>query len=120
MKTNTELLMNALCWQGGTVHQVARETGLSALEILELDKHIPDNVIAYAAGERSVRLNVVDICGPAYRACSYRPEKLSFWRGVLAAMQQKVSDSMENEDEWQSIDPGYFWEELAVIEKESK
>lgn len=92
MKTNTELLMNALGWQGGTVHQVARETGLSVLEILELDKHGFDNVIAYAAGQRSVRLNVLDICAPAYRSPAHlRPEKLSFWQGVLAEMQIKES-----------------------------
>lgn len=41
MKTNTEFLMNALGWQGGTVHQVAQETGLSVMEILELHKYAP-------------------------------------------------------------------------------
>lgn len=34
--TNTELLMKALGWQGGTVHQVARETGLTVMQILDL------------------------------------------------------------------------------------
>lgn len=32
----------------------------------------------------------------------------------------KANDPGENPDEWESIDPGFFWEELAVIEKESK
>lgn len=34
--TNTELLMKALGWQGGTVHQVARETGITVSQILDL------------------------------------------------------------------------------------
>ncbi len=36
MKTNTELLMGALGWQGGTIHQVAAETGLKQMDILNL------------------------------------------------------------------------------------
>lgn len=35
--TNTELLMRALGWQGGTVHQVAHSTGLSVQQVLDLD-----------------------------------------------------------------------------------
>lgn len=36
MKTNTELLMQALGWQGGTVHQVAKDTRITVSQILEL------------------------------------------------------------------------------------
>lgn len=38
MKTNTELLMNVLGWQGGTVHQVSSVTCLKVVTILDLDK----------------------------------------------------------------------------------
>lgn len=34
MKTNTEVIMNALGWQGGTIHQVARELGVTTDRIL--------------------------------------------------------------------------------------
>lgn len=44
MKTNTELLMNVLGWQGGTVHQVAKATGLAVLTILDLDKRKAEDV----------------------------------------------------------------------------
>lgn len=37
MKTNTELLMQSLGWQDGTVHHVSIATGLKVETILELD-----------------------------------------------------------------------------------
>lgn len=104
MKTNTELLMNALGWQGGTVHQVARETGLSVLEILDLDKYYPadgDNRSAaymfvgqvragqgfkrglLLTNEHSQRISGDDFTGY---------DNVMYWRGVLATMQQKESD----------------------------
>ena len=96
MKTNTELLMNALGWQGGTVHQVARETGLSVLEILDLDKYLPADGDSCAASFMFVgQVRALEIplqaseytqVGPDYR------DRLMYWRGVLDTMQQKESD----------------------------
>lgn len=84
--TNTELLMKALGWQGGTVHQVASDTGLTVSEVLNLHTAPISNRIAYDHGLKAVKLDVVDICGyQAYRICAYRPDRISFWRGVLDA-----------------------------------
>lgn len=85
MTTTTLHLMHSLGWQGGTVHQVASETGLTVLEVLNLHSSPVSNQIAYDHGVKALRLAVVDICGAAYRSCSYRPDRISFWRGVLDA-----------------------------------
>lgn len=37
----TLVLMHALGWQGGTVHQVSQATGLDVQTILNLDEHTP-------------------------------------------------------------------------------
>lgn len=43
MRTNTEHLMNALGWQGGTIHQLAKALGLTVETILFLgEKKILD------------------------------------------------------------------------------
>ena len=34
-KSNCEIACLLLCWQGGTIHQVSHETGLTVVEILE-------------------------------------------------------------------------------------
>lgn len=84
--TNTEYLMKALGWQGGTIHQVARETGLTVLEVLNLHTLPVASPIAYDHGLKAVKLGVVDISGcQAYSVCAYRPDRISFWRGVLDA-----------------------------------
>jgi len=36
MKTNTELLIQALGWQSGTVHEVAQQTGMTVSQVSEL------------------------------------------------------------------------------------
>lgn len=84
--TNTEYLMRALGWQGGTVHQVARDTGLTVWEVLDLHTCPISNRIAYDHGVKAVKFGVVAISGyQAYRVCAYRPDRISFWRGVLDA-----------------------------------
>lgn len=40
MKTRTELVMNAIGWQGGTVHQLCRELGLDVVKFL---RHEPES-----------------------------------------------------------------------------
>ena len=36
--TNTEYLMRSFGWQGGTVHQVSRRSGISVMAILDLHR----------------------------------------------------------------------------------
>lgn len=95
MKTNTELLMNALGWQGGTVHQVAQETGLSVLEILSLDKYYPADsdiraITYHFAGKRRCEegLSVVGYDWQGY-------DNVMYWCGVLDAMKEKESGSLK-------------------------
>lgn len=96
MKTNTELLMNALGWQGGTVHQVAQETRLSVLEILDLDKYLPADgdsraeSFMFAGSVRALEkvLNPVDYKDPNLDGY----DLLMYWRGVLATMRDKELD----------------------------
>ena len=89
MITNTLHLMHSLRTKGGTVHQVARATGLTVSEILDLHALPVDNVISYDHGLTAARLDVVDISGYAYSVCNYKPERISFWRGVLDAYSTK-------------------------------
>lgn len=90
MKTNTELLMMALGWQGGTVHQVAQATGLKVETILNLDeknKTITDpyQLAMYNGGY----LWLVNGGGEKNIDKDSRGYPL-FWLGVLDAMKQKV------------------------------
>lgn len=89
MITNTLHLMHSLRTKGGTVHQVAKSTGLTVSEILDLHLAPVANVIAYDHGLKAARLDVVDVSGYAYNTCDYKPERISFWRGVLDAYSTK-------------------------------
>lgn len=55
MITNTLHLMHVLGWQGGTVHQVARETGLTVGEILDLDTITAQHADPYKTGYLAVK-----------------------------------------------------------------
>lgn len=96
MRTNTELLMNALGWQGGTVHQVARETGLSVLEILDLDKYLPadgdSRGASYMFGGQVKALEIPLQASEYTKVGDNSYDRLMYWRGVLDTMQQKESD----------------------------
>ena len=83
--TNTELLMKALGWKGGTIHQVANETGLTVLEVLNLHDLPATSSIAYDHGLKALQRAVVYICGAVYCSCAHKPDRISFWRGVLDA-----------------------------------
>ncbi|QYC52631.1 hypothetical protein [Salmonella phage SSBI34] len=85
MKTNTELLMAALGWQGGTVHQVARETGLTVSEILDLHK-IQD--VTYNAPRRQGRIDADEKCVKVVYLArkeqfKLKPLLISYWFGVV-------------------------------------
>lgn len=76
-KTNTELLCNALGWQGGTVHQVAQETGLSVHDII-YTKNVSDEK-EFDAGWSALAQ------GRIQEMKSEKQGNLAWWLGVAAA-----------------------------------
>ncbi len=74
----SNLLMIALGWQGGTIHQVARETGLSVSQILDLDKVQPDmskdELTPYACG-------MMYGCTPEHH--KHYNGNIQYWSGVV-------------------------------------
>lgn len=85
MKTNTELLMNALGWQGGTVHQVARQTGLTVLEILDIHNFYD---VTYNIQRSQGRVDADEKCVKAvYQArkeqFTTKETLISYWAGVV-------------------------------------
>ena len=86
-KTTTEFLMNALGWQGGTVHQVSRATGLDVLTILSLkDCKIEDvyQLEMYNTGKRWILGGGCEKTIPKDRK-GYP----LFWLGVLDGQKEK-------------------------------
>lgn len=78
------LLMIHHGWQGGTIHQVAKETGLTVAEILNLDSVVPqksnldgmsDYYMGYHVGHLKVDLKLV-------------ADKVQYWRGVCEHVRQ--------------------------------
>lgn len=91
MKTNTELLMMALGWQGGTVHQVAHETGLTVSEILDLDTfwqvvyNTPRRIGRIDASGDNVKYVYLNRC----KEFITKAALISYWYGVLQGMKEK-------------------------------
>lgn len=87
--TNTELLCFAFGWQGGTVHQVAAETGLTVQEIIETNRNqewIGEETSAngwFAARTCSLEFNLKNNF-PKNKG------KLSFWMGVAKGIESKL------------------------------
>ena len=121
MKTNKQHLCTALGIIGdGCFRTISELTGLSVDEIINLHEYYPADGDNRAAAYMFV--------GTHRQMRGFKPEfpvtetttgydRVMYWRGVLAAMQQKESEYPEGNEEYQSIDPGYFWEELADTEK---
>lgn len=86
MKTNTELLMNALGWQGGTVHQVAAVTGLKVATILDLDKETAGDVYQLEMYNGGYRWAIEG--GKENNVPKDRRGYPLFWAGVLDATKQ--------------------------------
>jgi len=85
MENPTILLMHAIGWQGGTVHQVAEHTGLPVPDILSLHKHEPYSGLNSSAcsGWTSVRT-----CSLEWNQERIFPKyhgNIDFWSGVLQA-----------------------------------
>lgn len=99
MITNTERLMHVLGWQGGTVHQVATETGLTVSDILDLDTITAQHADPYKTGYLAVKHGLKGIAAlglqqydPAVYGDQrhlFRARLVSFWRGVLDAEKAK-------------------------------
>lgn len=77
--------MNALGWQGGTVHQVASATFLDVITILDLDTFPLYNAPAYGYGYDDGRGESLTI------PVSFSRESLiSYWQGVIAGMKDNL------------------------------
>jgi hypothetical protein len=90
--TNTELLCLALGWQGGTVHQVAEETGLDVSEIINGNRH-SEAQEAFANGWFALRT-----CTLAFnreRNFPARRGQLGFWMGVAKAQELRLQGMAE-------------------------
>lgn len=76
--------MTAFGWQGGTIHQLAKVTGLTTSQILEIDKHIPENKTDNSLGWFAYRT-----CSLEHRVNVCFPERLGnidYWHGVWRAV----------------------------------
>lgn len=97
--TNTGYLMKALGWQGGTVHQVARATGLTVSEILDLDTITAQHANPYKTGYLAVKhglpcvaalgLQKYDPAAYGDQSHLFRARLVSYWRGALDAQKAK-------------------------------
>lgn len=86
--TTTELLCRALGWQGGTIHQVAAETGLSTKQILDGDELRYSNMEGTGNGWVAWRT-----CDAGYRQSVLYPKRkgdAGFWYGVARAIECEI------------------------------
>lgn len=83
MKTNTELLMNALGWQGGTVHQVAAATGLTVQMILDIERYPLLNNECFESGR--VDSNYLPITPPDLSLIGL----VNYYQGVISGIKNK-------------------------------
>lgn len=80
----SNLLMIAQGWQGGTIHQVAKVTGLSINEIMELhtvqrEKSKLDGLSDYDLGYHHSHIKT---------DMSIIRDKMQYWRGVIESVRQ--------------------------------
>ena len=85
---NTMHLMKALGWQGGTIHQVSKETGLTALQILDLDTYT--NLVYNTPRRLGMRDMEQGIVKTEYTKHNTPgdPMCISYWYGVLMASKE--------------------------------
>lgn len=86
MKTRTELLMQALGWQGGTVHDICHYVGIDAHKFLYTD--IPSN--QKMMGDEWFMGTCISTNSMEYRHTTLVPKyqgKLNFWLGVCRSME---------------------------------
>lgn len=79
----TLALMKALGWQGGTVHQLAQETGLDVSDIIAgIPKDLHNVYSDYVEGWYTIK-----VCPPESRGRRFSANKgkRDFWRGVIEA-----------------------------------
>lgn len=87
--TRTEALCRVLGWQGGTVHQVAAETGLTVEQILYSSATDTSLASKYTGGWFAART-----CGLEHNRAKVFPQHkgdLDFWIGAADGMIQKAN-----------------------------
>lgn len=90
---NTQCLMIALGWQGGTVHQVSEEIGVSVQDILY--KKI-DRIEAMSFDYQSAWF-AVRTCSQSFFLSNIAPKQhgnVLFWHGVIQAVNASYPDDM--------------------------
>ena len=85
MENPTILLMHAIGWQGGTVHQVAEYTGLSVPDILSLQKHEPYSGLNSPDGAGWSCIRTCSLEWNRERIFPKYHGNIDFWAGVLQA-----------------------------------
>jgi hypothetical protein len=86
--------MDAFGWQGGTIHQLAEETGLDIFQILDIDKSEPSSKRIdsdYSRGRFAF-----NTCSVEFNLKNNYPKKkgnLDFWSGVFSASLEKNKDN---------------------------
>lgn len=86
MKTRTELLMQALGYQGGTVHQICAEVGIGVDEFLYTEVHPSDKMM----GDHWFMGTCFNTCSMEHRKLVLLPKykgNLYFWLGVCRSME---------------------------------
>jgi len=88
--TRTAALIQAFGWQGGTIHQLAQETGVSVEDLLytPFKADVANNANDISAGwfasrTCTVEHNIAKVF-PKYRG------NVSFWHGVIRGLQLKA------------------------------
>ena len=85
MENPTILLMHAIGWQGGTVHQVAEYTGLSVPDILSLQKHEPYPGLTSPACKGWCAVRTCSLAWNKEKIFPAHHYDIDFWSGVLQA-----------------------------------
>ena len=85
-KTRTELLLQALGYQGGTVHDICRMVGIDVHEFLHKQVPPSDKML----GDHWFMGTCFNTCSMAYRHETLLPKykgNLNFWLGVCRSME---------------------------------
>ena len=86
--TRTEALCKVLGWQGGTIHQIAQETGCDVQELLYSEPKETHLTSSNSFGWSAARTNDVAFnrkkIFPQYRG------NVDFWLGAARGMQLKI------------------------------
>lgn len=84
--TRTQALMMAFGWQGGTIHQIAQETGCDAHDLIyaESNESALDNKLGWFAYKTNTLEHNQKTCTVQFRG------NLQFWLGVAGGVQTSI------------------------------